>query len=62
MEGGGGIGGEDGGRNEDVGIIQITLPLGTCGEVGTTIVCFMPLGFSWVETLVPSSSLVPHTI
>ncbi len=43
-------GGEGGGENvrgignENVGMVQITLPLGTC-EVGTIGVCFLPLGF-----------------
>jgi len=61
--GGGGCGG--GGRGvdgeEDEMKIQITLPLGTCGEVGTTRMCFIPFGFL-VEALVLPSTLVPCTI
>jgi len=58
-------GGSGGGRGvdgeEDKMKIQITLPLGTWGEVGTTRMCFIPLGFL-VEALIPPSTLVPYTI
>jgi hypothetical protein len=49
LEDGGGVngGGEDrrGIRNENVGMVRITFPLGTCEEVGVIGVCFVPLGF-----------------
>jgi hypothetical protein len=30
---------------KEVKMVQITLPLGTCEEVGTIGLCFIPLGF-----------------
>jgi hypothetical protein len=57
----GGRGGEGGGedgrrRGHEDGMVQMTLPLGTCENTrGTTRVCFIPLGFS-VET----SNLAPY--
>lgn len=55
------IRGEGGRGSEDVGIVQKKFHLRTCGKVGTIGICFIPLGFSWVEALIPSSILAPCT-
>ncbi len=71
--GGGGVDGRGGGErwggvnvkrgrgSEDVRIVQIIFHLGTCGKIGTIGICFIPLGFSWIEALIPSSILTPCT-
>jgi hypothetical protein len=68
-EGGGGIGVEDGwrggiraedggGKGHEDGMVQMTLPLGTCEDTrGITWVCFIPLGFS-----IEAFNLAPYTM